>query len=151
MGEFHSVRDIIHFAIRLERASQAFYEQLLCQVDSPAVEHFFVEMVRQERIHEQKLQDILESEDEILPTHEIPSEEIGLYIDAMDVPESMDYKSAVKVAMNKEKASQTLYSILAGTAGNEHYAELFGKLSEQEKAHKQFFETEYRRICISEN
>lgn len=151
MVEFHSVRDIILFAIQLEQASQEFYDQLLSQTDSPAVAHFFHEMAEQERIHEQKLRDILESEAELLKRDAISSTEISLYIDAMDVPASLDYKHAVKMAMNKEKASQTLYSILARTVDNVDYAELFERLSDQEKAHKQFFETEYRRICIGEN
>lgn len=151
MSEFQSVKEIILFAVNLEKASQKFYEQLIRQIQSPSVCHFLQELAEQERIHEQKLRDILDSGDTTLIQNEIDSEQIKMYIEAMDVPPSLDYKGAIKVAMTKEKASQSLYSILAGSVENSGYAELFQKLSDQERQHKLFFETEYRRICISEN
>lgn len=151
MADFHSAKEIIVFAINLEKASQEFYEQLILQTESPSTCHFLRELAEQERIHEQKLQDILDADDLPLMLDRVDHDQVKMYIEAMDVPAKLDYKGAVKVAMDKEKASQMLYTILAGSVDNPGYAELFNKLAGQERLHKHFFETEYRRICISEN
>ena len=151
MAEFQSVKEIILFAINLEKASQEFYGQLILQTESPSTCHFLRELAEQERIHEQKLRDILDADDLTLGLNKVDHDQIKMYIEAMNVPAKLDYKGAVKVAMDKEKASQSLYSILASSLDNPSYAELFNKLSGQERIHRHFFETEYRRICISEN
>lgn len=53
--------------------------------------------------------------------------------------------------MDKEKAAQMLYSVLAGVMDDKNLEEMFLLLSTQEKAHKEFFEKEYRRIRVGEN
>ena len=81
----------------------------------------------------------------------ISAEEVNRYVQAMDVSESLDYTNAVKLAMDKEKAAQMLYSVLAGVMDDKTLEEMFLLLSTQEKAHKEFFEKEYRRIRVGEN
>ena len=81
----------------------------------------------------------------------ISVEEVEHYVQAIKVPESLDYKEAVKLAMNKEKSAQMLYSVLAGVMEDKTLEELFLLLSKQEKSHKEFFEKEYQRICLGEN
>ena len=150
MPDFYTIQDVLSFAIRLEQASQEFYQQLSRKAHRQSVSQFLVSLVKEEQLHEAQLQKLLDDQGCVLDKS-ISAEEVNRYVQAMHVPESLDYKEAIKLAMNKEKSAQMLYSILAGVVGDKTLEELFLLLSEQEKAHKEFFEKEYRRICVSEN
>ena len=150
MPDFYSIEDVLSFAIRLEQASQEFYRQLSKKSHHQSVAQFLMTLVTEEQLHESQIQQILNERGAVL-NKSISAEEVDRYVQAMGVPESLDYKEAVKLAMDKEKSAQMLYSVLAGAIGDETLEEMFRLLSAQEKAHKEFFEKEYRHICVSEN
>ena len=112
MFEFQTVRDVILFAISLERISQRFYEDLAGRVEDRGVRAFLTEMAGQEALHEEQLNTLL-AEDAGELDGPVAAEQMQSYIQAMNIPDPLDYKKAVKVAYNKENASQMLYSILA--------------------------------------
>ena len=148
--EFRTVRDVLIFAIAQERMSQQFYQELSEQADDPGVQDFLLKMSHEEALHEEKLRSLVQEGAADL-TGEISSQEIHSYIQSMDTPDDMDYKKAVKIAYNKENASQMLYSILSGMVESEPVQQLLKMLSKQEKKHKEFFAKEYNRIQLSEN
>lgn len=150
MPDFYSIQDVLTFAIHLEQASQEFYRRLSRTVDSPSVSRFLAGLVNEEMLHEQRLQQLL-TESGGAPEPRISSDQIDGYIQAIKVSESVDYKEAVKLAMDKEKAAQMLYSVIAGVMEDTVLAEVFRQLSAQEKIHRQFFENQYQQICLSEN
>jgi rubrerythrin len=150
MPDFYSIEDVLSFAIRLEQASQEFYRRLSEKSHHQSVAQFLMTLVTEEKLHESQLQQILNERGAVL-NKSISAEEVDRYVQAMGVPESLDYKEAVKLAMDKEKSAQMLYSVLAGAIGDKTLEEMFLLLSAQEKTHKEFFEKEYRRICVSEN
>jgi rubrerythrin len=150
MLEFNTVEDVLMFAISLEQASQEFYRKLADNPENAAVVEFLMEMVAQEQLHEQQLSSLVR-QGLHLHIKPIPKEEIDRYVQAMDIPNELDYKKAVKIARDKENASRMLYSILAGLVENDKLMKLFLKLAEQEKNHKDFFQKEYDRICLAEN
>lgn len=150
MPDFYSIQDVLSFAIRLEQASQAFYRQLSRKAHNPSVAQFLTTLVTEEKLHEVQLQRLLNERGAVLDKS-ISAEEVSRYVQAMDVSESLDYKEAVKLAMDKEKAAGMLYSVLAAVMDDKTLEEMFLLLSKQEKAHKEFFEKEYRRIRTSEN
>lgn len=150
MPDFYSIQDVLTFAIHLEQASQEFYRRLSRTVDSPAVSRHLAELIEEEKRHEQQLQKCL-AESGSGPEPRISSDQIDGYIEAINVSKSMGYKEAVKLTMDKERAAQMLYSVMAGVTEDETLAELFRQLSEQESVHRQFFENQYQQICLSEN
>lgn len=150
MPDFYSIQDVLSFAIRLEQASQAFYQQLSWKAHNLSVAQFFTTLVLEEKLHEAQLQQLLDERGDVL-NMSISANEVDGYIQAVKVSESLDYKGAVKLAMEKEKAAEMLYSVLAGVMHERTLEELFLQLAAQEKAHKEFFEKEYRRICVSKN
>ena len=150
MAEFYSIQDVLSFAIRLEQASQAFYRHLSSIVDSPSVSRYLDTLISEEILHEQRLRKVLNEQGGILDTS-ISAEEVQSYIQAMEVPPSLNYKGAVRIARDKEKAAQMLYSVIAGATNDPVLQDVFKQLSTQEKIHRQFFENEYRTICLSEN
>lgn len=150
MPDFYTLQDVLTFAIHLEQASQEFYRRLSQTVHSPSVARYLAELVNEEKLHEQRLKQLL-GESGGVPDQQISSDQVECYIQAIQVPEWLDYKEAVKLAMDKESAAQMLYSVIAGIIEIEALAQLFRQLSDQEKTHRQFFENEYQKICISEN
>lgn len=150
MPDFYSIQDVLTFAIQLEQASQEFYRRLSRIVHSPSVARFLAGLIKEEKLHELRLTQLL-AESGGVPAMQISSDQVDGYIQAMHVSELLDYKEAVKLAMDKEQAAQMLYSVISNTLEEPLLAELFRELSRQEKAHRQFFENEYRQICLSEN
>lgn len=150
MQDFYSVDDVLSFAIRLEQASQAFYHQLSREVHNRPVSQFLASLVKEENLHEAQLRQLLD-EQGVMLNKSISAAEVDRYIQAMDVSETLDYKDAVRLAMEKENAAAMLYSIMAGIMDDEDLKATFRLLAEQEKGHQSFFEKEYRRICVSEN
>ena len=150
MLEFQTVRDVMNFAISLERVSQEFYVELAGRVTDPAVHQFLLDMSREEAIHEEQLRSLLENGDEIL-SGEVDPKEVQSYVQAMKIPDELDYKKAVKVARDKEKASQMLYLVLSNSVEPDYMKRLLLLLAKQEQKHKEFFVKEYDRICLSEN
>ena len=150
MMNFQMVQDVLEFAIALEQASQKFYARLAEQTDSVAVRHFLGELVREETAHEAQLRDMLSGGWE-LSSNSISSKEMDRYIDAMSIPEALDYKEAVKIARDKENASRMLYTILSGQVEQPELVAIFNRLALQEQNHHNFFVREYRRICIGQN
>jgi rubrerythrin len=150
MPDFYTIQDILSFAIRLEQASQEFYQQLSRKAHNPSVSQFLVALVAEEKLHEAQLRRLLNERGAVL-NKSISADEVNRYIQAMDVSEALGYKEAVRLAMSKEKAASMLYSVLATVMDDKALEEIFRLLASQEKAHKEFFEKEYRRICVSEN
>lgn len=150
MREFQSIQDVLNFAISLERISQQFYDDLAGRVDDPGTQYFLLEMSREEALHEEQLRSLVQEDVEEL-SGEAPPDEVQLYVQAMRVPDELDYKKAVKVAYDKEAASQMLYSLLSQVVESESIQEFLRALAKQEKKHKEFFAKEYNRIRLSEN
>lgn len=150
MPDFYTIQDILSFAIRLEQASQEFYIHLSNETHKLSVAQFFLTLVQEEQRHEAKLRQMLDEYGAVLDIS-LSAEEIDSYVQTMDVPEGLDYKGAVKLAMNKERAAEMLYSVLAGVMADKELEEMFLLLSAQEETHLRFFEKELRRIEMGEN
>lgn len=150
MPDFYSVQDVLSFAICLEQISQEFYRNLSKKTHTPSVSRYLEMLVKEEQLHEQHLKQLLD-EQGIAADLSVSAQEVQCYIQAMDVPAELDYKKAVKLAMDKEKAAQMLYSVIAGVVDDPELKTLFQTLSEQEQNHMKFFEKEYRHICITQN
>ncbi len=150
MFEFETIRDVLSFAVSLERISQDYYRQLVKQVADEGVKEFLADMAAQEAMHEQHLRGLIEDGDSVLAT-KVPPEEIAAYVETLHIPAELDYKKAVKLARDKENASRMLYTILAGLTTDDQLKQMLLQLADQEREHKEFFEKEYQRICIGEN
>lgn len=150
MMNLQTIQDVIEFAVALEQASQKFYTRLADQTTSAAVKHFLLEMIKEEAAHEQQLRQMIAGGDEIL-TEDISTRDMDRYIDAMNIPEPLDYKGAVKIARDKENASRMLYTLLSGQVQRPALVSLLNRLASQEQNHYDFFVREYRRICLGQN
>lgn len=150
MVDFSSILDVLNFAIHLEQASAQFYQHLSQTTLAPSLSEFFESLAREEQLHEQRLEKLLEQSGEIA-SKPISLDEVQGYIKAIESGPIVDYKQAVKLALDKEKSAQMLYSLIGGVVEDPALKQMFLDLSEQERMHREFFEKEHRRIEISEN
>ena len=150
MLEFDSMQDVLDFAIQLEIAAQQFYAELSARATRPAVVEYFTDLIAEEKLHEQKLRELKESEF-MISSDKIKEANIAGYIDAMPNKPNMSYKDAVKLAYDKEKAARMLYSILADLSEDVELKQIFTLLAAQEQGHANYFKEEYDMICLSEN
>jgi rubrerythrin len=151
MEQFYSVRQVVHFAIALERASRQFYHRLAAEAAEPPVRTYLLKLADEETLHENALRHAIDSAGDDPLSATVSQKEVVAYIQAAKLPDSLDYKSAVRLARDKENASRMLYSVLARVTDNPILENLFLYLEQQETEHQLYFEREYARISIGQN
>lgn len=150
MIEFHSLEEILDFAILQEKAAQAFYRKLAAEVTDPDVRIFYHSMIEEEEDHEQKLRRLKHrpytlTEPDLAALHE------SGYLQAMPVKPDITFLEAVKYALDKERSARLLYNLLADTIRQEDFSRLFRDLADQEAQHAEFFKKEYLALCAARN
>lgn len=150
MSDFYTIQDVLQFAIGLEKASQQFYQRLSRNVENSAVSNYLLGLVEEEKLHEQRLQSLLDDQSPFT-CEPISVTEIQPYVEATKIPKLLSYKKAVKMALDKEKAAQMLYSVVAGVIESPDLKEMFLMLSDQERIHREFFEKQYEQLQVGQN
>jgi rubrerythrin len=145
--DFQTFEDVLDFAILQEKAAQQFYFDLSQKVLDGHVRSFYQELVQQERQHEKKLMDLKRYEFD-LRTPDLEALRNSGYLDAMPVPPGATLTEAVQYAIKKERSAKLLYMTLSKMIDSEELSLLFRTLADQEQAHREFFETEYRDSLV---
>ena len=148
MMDFQTFEDVLDFAILQEKAAQEFYSDLAQKVIDTHVRSFYHELVQQERVHEQKLMHLKRYEFDLRAPDLESLQESG-YLDALPVPPRVSLEEAVRYAVKKERSAKMLYQTLSQVVDQEELSQLFRTLADQEQAHREFFETEYKD-CLTE-
>jgi rubrerythrin len=143
MIEFQSFEDVLDFAVLQEKAAQQFYLDLSQKVLDEHVQSFYQEMAQQEGIHEEKLLALKRYEFD-LKEPDMESLRQSGYLDAMPISPEATLEEAVRYAYKKERSARMLYHTLSQVVEREELADLFRTLADQEQAHAEFFQTEYR-------
>jgi rubrerythrin len=151
MEQFYTVRQVVEFAISLEQASQQFYRRLAAGAVEPAIKGYLLQLAEEESLHEAALRGVLDALADEGVSGAISPQEIDAYIQAVKLPEPLDYLSAVRLARDKENASRMLYSVLAGATDDPVIEKTFLYLEQQEIGHLLYFEKEYARLSIGRN
>ena len=149
--EFDSVDSVLDFAIKNEQAASDFYTDLASKMDKPQMKKIFQGFAAEERGHKAKLEAVKKNEKAKLSQAKVLDLKIGDYLVEQKPDASMDYQSALILAMKQEKAAFRLYSDLAASADDEETRELFLGLAQEEAKHKLRFEVEYDEDFLREN
>ena len=143
MEERTVIEQVLDFAIEEEQAAADFYAQLAAQSKAPEMRDVFEGFAREEMGHKAKLEAVKRS-GEFVPAAKQPVDlKIADYLADVEPSPNLDYRSALVVAMKKEKAAFRLYSDLAATAPNKALEQPFLALAQEEAKHKLRFEIEY--------
>jgi len=149
--EFDSVDSVLDFAIKNEQAASDFYTDLASKMDKPQMKKVFEGFAAEERGHKAKLEAVKKNEKTKLSQAKVLDLKIGDYLVEQKPSASMDFQSALILAMKQEKAAFRLYSDLAASADDAETRELFLGLAQEEAKHKLRFEVEYDEDFLREN
>ena len=148
--EFKSIRDLLTFAISKERAAQQFYQDLAVQMKDHTTQKIFEAIAGQEHEHEEALKL------EVLKQGYTLSEEIEAKSDtAYDWQErieldretmEMNYREALMVAIQKERAAFQLYTQLIAMTQEPQFRKMLLGLAEEEMRHVIRYEREYDAV-----
>jgi rubrerythrin len=139
----NAFEDLLNFAIDQEEEAAEFYRQLAQTVKAPHVREALLEFALQEDQHKAKLQAV-RSRGSVEPraTVIVDLKLSDYLVDAEPSPE-LDYRAALLIAMQREKAAYRLYQDLGRYCEEPELKEVFRFLAREEASHKLMFETEY--------
>ena len=149
MEKFNSMDEILDFAIERETEANQFYMDWAGRMEMPAMKKVFEDFAKEELEHKAKLQAMKESK---AVSAEPPELELKIadYIVEIEPSPTMDYVDALRLAIQKEKASFRLYTDLAARIENQQQKKTFLALARQEAGHKLRFEIEYDDAVLKE-
>jgi rubrerythrin len=151
MMQFDSVDAVLDFAIENEQGASDFYTELASKMEKPQMKQAFEGFAAEERGHKAKLEAIKAGKTVKLSKAKVLDLKIGDYLVEQKPSASMDYQSALILAMKQEKAAFRLYTDLAASTDDEKTCDLFLSLAQEEAKHKLRFEVEYDDSFLREN
>jgi rubrerythrin len=149
--KFDSVDAALDFAIENEQAASDFYTDLASKMEKPHMRTIFEGFAAEERGHKAKLEAVKSGKKGKLSKAKVLDLKIGDYLVEEKPSATMDFQSALILAMKQEKAAFRLYSDLAASADDGEMRELFLGLAQEEAKHKLRFEVEYDEDFLREN
>jgi rubrerythrin len=151
MMRFDSVEAVLDFAIQNEQDASDFYTELASKMEKPQMKQSFEGFAAEERGHKAKLEAIKSGKTVNLSKAKVQDLKIGDYLVEQKPNASMDYQSALILAMKQEKAAFRLYTDLAASTDDEKTCDLFLSLAQEEAKHKLRFEVEYDDAFLRDN
>ena len=143
MQTFGSADEVLDFAIEREKEAAAFYTDLAGRMRNPEMQKVFAGFAREEEGHRAKLQQVKEGKRMVKTAAKVQDLKIADYIVETEPKPDMEYRDALVLAMQKEKAAFKLYTALAGSSNDDALKTLFLSLAQEEAKHKLRFELEY--------
>ena len=151
MKEFHSINDILDFAINAEQEAVNFYTSLADRSKNAAMKQVFVDFAREEMKHKSMLMGIREHGKFDFPEVKVRNLRIADYLVNIKPTATMTYEEALILAMQKEKKAFMLYMHLSEQVEDPSMKKLFLSLAQEESKHKLRFELEYDEYLLREN
>jgi rubrerythrin len=142
MKRFHSVKEVLDFAIAKEVEAHDFYNKLARWVEREEVAELFEEFSEEELRHKIRLEAIKAGEI-VIQEEEVGSLEIADSIEAAEPKVNLTYTKALVVAMQREKEAFRFYTNLAALYKDRDVKETLLKLAQEEAQHKLHLEIEY--------
>jgi rubrerythrin len=151
MMQFDSVDAVLDFAIKNEQDASDFYTELASKMEKPYMKQAFESFAAEERGHKAKLESVKKGNIAKLAKTKVLDLKIGDYLVEQKPSATMDYQSALILAMKQEKAAFRLYTDLAASTDDDNVRDLFLGLAQEEAKHKLRFEVEYDDGFLKEN
>ena len=149
--QFESVDAVLDFAIKGEQDASDFYTELASKMEKPQMKQAFEGFAAEERGHKAKLESVKAGKMAKLTKVKVLDLKIGDYLVEQKPSASMDYQSALILAMKQEKAAFRLYTDLAASTDDAGIRDLFLGLAQEEAKHKLRFEVEYDDDFLRDN
>ncbi len=151
MKKFESVNEILDFAIEQEQKAIDFYTELTENARTEDMKLVFEEFIKEEISHKARLMQIKTDGIMTLQEYKLKDLKIADYIVAEKSNNTLTYEQALRLAMNREKASFKLYTALSEKVADSNLKKIFQLLAIEESKHKLRFELEYDEYVLREN
>jgi len=142
MKEFHTVNEVLDFAIANEVEAHRFYSELTQWAERAEAAKLFEELAVDELQHRIRL-DAIKAGEVSIKEEEVGSLGIAESTEAGEPKANLTYAQALVVAMQREKNAFRLYTRLALAARESDVKDIFSKLAQEEAQHKLQLEIEY--------
>ncbi len=142
MKRFHSVNEVLDYAIAKETEAYHFYIELSRWVERAEVAKLFEQFSIVELQHKIRLEAIKAGEVAI-QEKEIGSLDIADSLEAAEPKVNLTYTEALVVAMQREKEAFRFYTNLAVICKDRGVKDILLKLAQEEAQHKLQLEIEY--------
>ncbi len=149
--DFHSVDDILDYAIKSEEDAAMFYTELAKQMVNDSIREMFEGFAQEEIGHKQKLQRFKAGEQNLGIGRKAISLKIADVVENIKPHDEIGLQEALIIAMKREKQAFELYTSLAEIADDPSAKEVLEGLAEEEAKHKLRFEIEYDEMIMTEN
>jgi len=148
MQQWHSIDEVLDFAIGEEKAAAEFYSRLADQSKTPGMRQVFAGFAQEEMAHKAKLEAIQAGGTLRPADRQVADLKMAEYVVDVAPSPDMNYQGALILAMKKEKAAFRLYTDLAASADDEKVKGTFLALAQEEARHKLKFEVEYDDMLV---
>ncbi len=151
MQTFHSINEVLDFAMKSEQEAVDFYQSLASRMQNQEMKDVFLQFAREEVGHKARLQKIKDEGLFDMDVEKVRDLKIADYVVRSESTENMEYRDALVLAMKREKAAFKLYSTLAERTDHQELKKAFQALAVEESKHKLRFELEYDDYVMREN
>lgn len=151
MKVFHSIDEILDFAMAAEQRAVDLYIGLSERAKVEDMKKVFMQFAKEEMGHKARIMKIKEEGTFTIASEKIADMKIADYTGEVKATDDLDYQDVLVFAMSQEKAAFKLYSALAERAPDSHLKNLFLSLAQEEAKHKLRFELEYDEYVLREN
>ncbi len=149
--DFDNVDDVFDFAIEKEKEAYDFYRKWAKKMDKPAMKEVFEEFAEQEAGHIKLFHDLKSGHTKEKPEKKAVDLHLTDYLVEVIPSENMDYREAVRVAIQREQAAIQLYSEFARATNSPKIAATLEILVQEELRHKNRLETIFDDAFYPEN
>ena len=149
MLDFHSIDEILRFAMARESASRQFYLHLSRAVSNPGTQAIFEALAKAEGRQQEALRLELFKIGATVPSED-ENQDSTLSVEPPDLDtqdREMSTLQAFKLAMKKQKSSFQMFAELMTHTDNPEASEILYKLAEQEMRHLLQLEKEYKALA----
>lgn len=147
--EFKSIPEILRFALSKEKASYQFYADVASRVKNTITKSVF-ESIGQEELRHIEIFELELMKLGVTVYPESDKSETGVewneQLEMDEDAENMDYRMAVLIAIQKEKAAFQLYTQILGMVQEPEYRRIFMELAQEEMRHIIQFEHRYQEM-----
>jgi rubrerythrin len=135
--------DMLQFAVDREIESVRFYTEASQKVKHSGTKELFLDFVRQEEKHKQKLEEAGRGKISLVHIQNIPDLKISDYLVDSELNPEASYADILRTAMKREERSVKLYTDLKEKNTDKNLIVLFAFLVQEESKHKYSLEKLY--------
>ena len=150
-NRFHSVADVIAFAIGREIEAAETYERMAGLATTPGLRELLQSLRDEERSHRRLLEGLTPEQMGRFEPSFVPDLKIVDPLAAETFAPDMTFQDLLILAARKEKDAVELYESLARAGAAAGLEQTFLFLAGQEKGHKLKLEAEYEKRVLQEN